>query len=575
MKRKINVNRPEISTGEISQRKNFDSVLKQHYTINTKPFFKKPWFLSSVVATVALVTTVVLINTNNSNTKNQQPIADKQQLIKDSIALNEFYAKEEAKTGINPPLKNIDIPYTTYKVNVQQGATLDFETGSTITIPKNAFADTNGKLLKGEVEIKYREFHDPVDFLISGIPMTYDSAGVQYHFESAGMMEILAYQNGQPVNMVADKSINVELASKDESSKFNLYKFDTIKNDWSCIGKDKVVKKIETPVNSNTNSVSKETKEVITKIETKKIEIKKEKEIQIAEIPKLTIEPQKPKKMSVEKFSNNIDVDYKDFPELAVFKGVNWEIGDENKSYDAAKHKYINNTVWESASLKEGPQKGKNFILKLNKGPKEEKLVVYPVFEGKNYDVAVKKYEEKFAEYNKILEKRTKEEKRIEQEYNKKLAQLKKEQEEAELAWKKQQEEAFKKMNSEEKIYRTFSVNNFGVYNCDNPMKYPKGTITNAELLNDKNKKIFCYNVYLVDKKINGMYTYYKNPVTQFTYNPASENIVWTIENGLLYYLKPEDFKNFSSKDGLQQMKMKQAPLELDSAEKIKEFFEI
>ena len=62
MKRKTNINRPKISSDEIVKRKSFETVLKQNAIMNT-PLFKKPWFLSSIVAAVvATVVSVFLIN---------------------------------------------------------------------------------------------------------------------------------------------------------------------------------------------------------------------------------------------------------------------------------------------------------------------------------------------------------------------------------------------------------------------------------------------------------------------------------------------------------------------------------
>ncbi len=572
MKRKININRPEISADEINQRKNFDSALNQRIQIDTKPLIKKPWFLSSIaVITVAIITTIVLLN-NNKPIK-QQTTNNKQLSNSNSLALEEFYKNEETKSCINPPLKGINIPYTFYKVESEKGCKLNFKTGSVLTIPKNAFADANGKPLKGEVEIRYREFHDAVDFLVSGIPMTYDSAGVRYHFESAGMMEILAYQNGQQVKMMPDKSINVELASKDESTAHNLYKLDTFKNDWSCIGKDRVVKKSEKPqpqlVVDSTPSFSKP-KEIL-QLETKKTELKKDKENQLTALPKVPAQPKKPEQAKKDKYTFNIEVDAKEFPELAVYKGAMFEVGDENKSFTKAMYEI----TWDDAKLKNNSTKGDNYILTLKKGFKQYEYVVYPVFEGKNYETALKNFQEKFTVYTTTLEKRTKEEKRIEAEYNAKLAALKKQQEEMERKWKEEEANRFKTLSTELQVSRTFAINSFGVFNCDNPRAYPTGVITFAQLNNEKNVKLVCYDVYLVDKKINGMFTYAKNPINSFSYNPNASNILWTVENGVLYYLKPEDFKNISGSNGIQNIKMKAAPTSFKTAEEIKAFFEI
>ena len=188
--------------------------------------------------------------------------------------------------------------------------------------------------MKGEVELRYREFHDAVDFFVSGIPMTYDSAGVKYQFESAGMMEMLAYQNGRQINMAKGKSINVEMASNYKGTEYNLYKLDTLHNNWSCLGKDKVVS--ESKAIAKTDSVKRpslqQTPEYKT-IETKKEAIKKEKETAITALTKPAAEPRKPMQVNKEKHTFDIAVEPKEFPELAVYKGVLFEIGDENKNF--------------------------------------------------------------------------------------------------------------------------------------------------------------------------------------------------------------------------------------------------
>jgi hypothetical protein len=212
MKKKVNLNRPEISSEEIAKSKNFDSVLKNQKAINN-PLYKKPFFLAGIIiATIAAITSIILLTKESTNKSSKLALKDSGANA-DSVALANFYKKKMAKPCINPPLDGVNVPYTTYKIMAEKSAILDFKTGSKIEIPKNVFVDENGKSLKGEVELRYREFHDPVDFFVSGIPMTFDSAGVRYQFKSAGMMEMLAYQNGKPVKMASGKSINIELAS--------------------------------------------------------------------------------------------------------------------------------------------------------------------------------------------------------------------------------------------------------------------------------------------------------------------------------------------------------------------------
>jgi len=569
MKRKVNMNRPKVSADEINQRRNFDSVLKNSAGAGAKPFFKKPWFLSGVVvATVAIVTSVVLMNQigkeTASETKTQQ-----QTTAADTIGLATFYKAEEAKPCIAPPVAGLNIPYTTYKVNVAKGGAFDFKTGSTFTVPENAFVDENGKPVKGEVELRYREFHDAADFFVAGIPMTYDSAGVKYQFESAGMIEMLAYQDGKQVNMAPGKTINIELASEYKGTEYNLYELDTMKNNWSCLGKDKVVSTSPKGRPDSVKILKAEERPQYKAIETKKEEVKTQKETKIAALPKPAAEPKRPNKVNKDKFTFNLEVDPKEYPELAVYKGVLFEVGDENKNFN----KTMYSTTWESATIKEGSKKGENYQLTLEKAKKKYDLIVYPVFEGKNYETAMKDFQDKFSKYTAVLDKRKADEKKIEEEYAARLAALKKQQEDLIAEWKRQEKERENNMSTEEKVSRVFTISKFGVYNCDNPSVYPRGVMCSASLLNENEKSLRCYNIYLVDKKKNGLFTYYKNPVATFSFDPKSENILWTVENGVLYYLKPEQFVGIQP--GNHSVKMNRMEKKFQTVDEMKAFFNI
>lgn len=576
MKRKININRPEISSAEIAKRKNFDSVLKQAKPVGTKPMFKKPWFLSSVVAvTIAVVTTAVLMN-QNKNAVNNNPVAEAKTNTADSLALLAFYKAEEAKPCINPPLEGLNIEYTSYKVIAEKGATLDFKTGSKITIPKNAFTDEKGNILKGEIELRYREFHDAADFFVSGIPMTYDSAGVRYQFESAGMIEILAYQNGKKVNVAPQKEIAVEMASNDSDSRYNLYKLDTVANNWSCLGKDKVVVKSEATKGTKPAEVPaakvEQTPEYVT-LETKKVEAKKEKEVQMAALPKPVAEPMKPEEVKKGKFVFGFEFDLKDFPELSVYKNTLWQVGDENKNFTKATYNDIDGTIWESTSLKEGSKKGENYLITLEKGKKKyTDLVLYPVFEGKNYETAMKNYQEKFNKYKTTLDKRLAEEKRVEEEYQAKIAEWQRKQAELVRAYEQRQAEAYKSMETNQKVMRVFAVSSFGVYNSDCAQKYPKGVLCNASLKNDLKKDLVCYEVYLVDKERNALFTYSRNPVVNFSFNPNSKNMLWTVENGVLYWLKPEQFSSMTN-GGSKDLILNKVDQKFETVDEMKAYF--
>jgi hypothetical protein len=576
MKRKININRPNVSADEINKHKNFDSVLKNSTAAGSKPLFKKPWFLSAVVASVAVIVIagLVLTNKNEKPPVVVNPVADES----DSIRLAAFYKNEESKPCIAPPIEGLNVPYVIYKVNAEKGGKFDFKTGSKLTIPQNAFVDETGKPLKGEIELRYREFHDAADFFVSGIPMTYDSAGVKYQFESAGMMEMLAYKDGNQVQMAPGKTIKVELASAYQGTEYNLYKLDTLKNNWSCLGKDKVENENK---NSKDQSLNNDVSAIVKvqdapeykAIEQKIEEVETVKENKIAALPKPAEAPKKPLKASKDKYTFNLELDLTEFPEFAVYKNVKWELGSENKNVNNAMWTELNKTLWEDVTLKEG-KKGENYLLSLKKGKKQvNDLVVYPVFEGQNYELAMNDFQEKFKKYTEALDKRKIEEKKIQEKYEADLANAKKQQAEFEEKWKRERNNELASLDTEQKVMRVFQVSSFGVYNCDNPSVYPKGIMCNAVLTNEQEAKLMCYEVYLVDKTKNGLFTYNRNPITRLSFDPKASNILWTVENGVLYYIKQDGFALIRS--GSQTIKMNKVDQKFKTVEEMKTFFSI
>lgn len=573
MKRKVNINRPQISTDEVNQHKNFDAALKTHLSA-TKPFFKKPWFLSGVVvATAVAVSTVLFLNNNNS--KNTNSTVELQQLsAADSTDFNSDDV-QPSKSCIAPPLEGLNVDYKVYKINAEKGGEFKHFTGSIIRIPANAFIDNEGNKIKGEVQIRYREFHDVAEIFVAGIPMTYDSAGIRYHFETAGMLQIEGYQNGNKLNILPDKPIHVKMVSEDNSPKYNLYELDTLKNNWACLGKDKIEKRgdSETAISMGIDDATKNILNPdIAKLEKQKSVLIQEKEEKIEALPTVPkFESKKPVKANPEKYTFDINVDPKEFPELAMYKGMLFEVGAENKNFNKSYY----SVEWEDAVIKEGPIKNENYTLTLKKKKQEVALTVYPVFEGKNYEAALKLYQEKFEKYNTTLNKRKEDEQRIEEEYKAKVAAIQKKEEELIAMEKSNAQKAFVQSGIENMVFRTFTVSHFGVYNCDNPLAYPKGAMCNALLKDENGKQLRVYDIYFIDKKIRGIFTYYKNPVYKLSYNPTANNIIWTVQNGTLYYLLPEDFKVMATGPKDAEIKLKRVNETFKSVEELKTFFNI
>jgi len=138
----------------------------------------------------------------------------------------------QADPFIQPPMKDINIPFKEYNIDAAKGDTLFYQTGSIILFPPNAFVNKNGDLIKGDVQIKYREFTQPLDFYLAGIPMDYDSTDKKYTFESSGMCQILAYKDGMPVYVNPKSKPQVNLVSNNQSTSHNLYFLDTMQRKW-------------------------------------------------------------------------------------------------------------------------------------------------------------------------------------------------------------------------------------------------------------------------------------------------------------------------------------------------------
>lgn len=170
--------------------------------------------------------------------------AGKDYLIQDYDTKQTAYFSKQQYAS--PPITDLAKPtFASYKVPAYQGATIEHQTGSVITVPQEAFVYENGEVVTGDVQIKYREMHDYIDFFLSGMDLQYDSLQ-QWNIESAGMVEIYAEQGGQRINMAPGKRIEVELISvidwsADELPTFKVYQLNTSTKGWDYKGIDEIM----------------------------------------------------------------------------------------------------------------------------------------------------------------------------------------------------------------------------------------------------------------------------------------------------------------------------------------------
>ena len=403
------------------------------------------------------------------------------------------------KSIFSVPFTDIQIENTSYQISNVSDTVLSYKTGSKIVIPKNAFLDKEGKPIKGSVKLIYREFTNPFDIYLGGIPMVYnDSAGIEQVFETAGMFEINAYSQQQPVYPNPENKIQVQMNSFQKGNEYNVYQLDTVTGKWTDLGKDKV--EIEDYNKS------------------------------IASLPQVPLAPKK-----AGQFSFSIGDDTDNYPGLNIYENVLFEPVD-NKSVGFTsteiKIKDLGNGIFEVL-----------FIVDAYGVHKEESSNCYLAFEqGLDYDNAMKVYQNK---YKKLINKREKKKQEIEMQWEN-YFDVKQQYVDLgllNLFYKKE----VTILSGEEKVTRTLQVSGFGFINCDYPTSYPQGAELLAKFNDTQGNEIILNNIVLVEKGRNAIFRY----TTKVKFNPQEENILWGITNdNKLAYLKADEFKKVNRING-------------------------
>jgi hypothetical protein len=436
-----------------------------------------------------------------------------------------------AKRFVNPPIPAADVPFSDYTVDASKGDTIMYPTGSVLLFPPDAFVDKNGKVIKGKVDIKYREFSNPVDYFLSGIPMGYDSAGVHYTFESAGMCDIQAFKDGQPVfvNKNNKPEINIATANKDLAQ--NLYVLDTATKQWVNRGKSEILE-----VGKNKMTVLNP---------------------RLSEI-KITT-PVKPFRITDDLPIIKVTIDPESFQELMVYNNLQFQLDKEEKRFNP-EDSYIR---WDDIKLKKGNMSGIYTILFTKTIADKSKSVEYkvrPVLNDKDYAKAMLVYDKQMKDYENKIEARLISDKANRNAYvkdsisntqidkdNEKTAQLNKiieaknveiEKINAEVAARNIIIENYK---LSERALRNFQIDGFGIWNCDKPMP-PETSITLKPVFQNTNgDAIDLYSANLFVKDLKVLYQITGNKVEIPRNN---ENMIVGVLDGRFAYITYDEFKN-------------------------------
>lgn len=585
---KINIDKPKPTQEEILAGRNFDSVLAQYNAapgkVIKKPFWKTTGFIGSVAAVAATVAIVAMV-LNGEDAKDitapQDPgvVQNNPDNALQPEDNNGVVAPQwtPTKRTIVAPLAGVNIPFKQYKVNSSRGGSIAYPTGTKIKFQPNCFVDKNGVPVNGNVEIKYREMHDAVDFFLAGIPMEYDSAGTTYQLESAGMLEVAAFVNGEVVYLDKNKPMQIQMASMASGSEYNLYYFDTIAGNWTYQGKEKVAPMPYDPEQRKRDSLE--------ALQLYLASMRNQmhgapgcggtKDGPFADVVR-------PVKADPTKNRFVVDFSKEEFPEMANYQNVIFEVDESKEKFDQANY----DITWETVALSRGDNVSK-YKLTLKKGLKTVKLDVYPVLDGEEYSSAFANYEKVHTAYIADSTARANSKPDVTgfvspnqywapQAPNQAQVQMS----DAELAKNfKFDPEAFKRMKAAQAsmqyecdVQRTFSASGFGIYNCDSPQMRPQGSVLNLTINGPDNTLFTGPVVYHVDRRMNTVMTYSSR--TEFHVNTSSQNLMWAVMNGELYYAENESFNGLPAA-GDATIALKKVPKKLNSAEEMRAFFRL
>lgn len=308
--------------------------------------------------------------------------------------------------GVNEPYRET-VEYKIVEFEAEEGLKYYRTNGTFIDIPKNAFVDKKGNVVKGKLNFKVREYHTAKSILLSGIPMQILNDRNQF-MQSSGMIELRVEKNGEELDLNEGKEINIDLASiENPIDGSELFYLKDDKN-WEVSGE------FETVNNNRRDSA-------------------------LANLPKLPEKLLNPEVDSTD-FVFELTADYKRIPYLKPYKNVKWKIvKDEDDSYPL----WALRLNWDKVKLTEIDEDKQIFQIDLYwskttyKGIAKKETCSFnaiPLLSGKRLAKAKKKYAKAKEEYAQI-------EKLIEQEESRLIKQ--------------------------QSLLNSFSVRRLGIYNID------------------------------------------------------------------------------------------------------------
>ena len=353
-----------------------------------------------------------------------------------TINLYSCSQKEKNLQGfqIKAPIPTLDPAYEIFQIDNSKDQVIQTKRGSTISIPAASIKDQSGNNA-GKCDIKFREFHDGVDILLSGIPMQIKTIEGNRIFETAGMFELRAEKDGKSLTLAPESKIDVRLASYVEGNDYNVFQLDEKIGNWEFLDYN-----YEVEANP------------------KKAELKKKLEKQVK-----TIKVPFDKEYFALDYSALFDVHYKNDYNKMAGNEKNPIVAQKAKQYGL---QWKNAYSYQDIYFKGVAYMGSMMLWKMISGPPEPKwmnnkqmdMAEFKLIGNQRYEMTISEYENP-QKYKAIVEAVMPLESlyKFDAEY-----------------WEKNYSEAMAKVEMEMKqlkyeadVYRSFSIQGFGIYNYD------------------------------------------------------------------------------------------------------------
>ena len=536
-------NYKEPDKEQIQSHMDFDAVFRESqrrmnasnegYQISRKNNSKRLVFIGSVAASLTLLAFVL-----------------------SGIFSDNYFEKQAAyfaeQSYVNPPVEAAaKASFASYKVPAYDGGVIEHNTGSRITIPKEAFEYSNGEIVTGNVDILYREFHDFIDIFLSGVPMTYDSLGLTYNLESAGMIEIFAEQGGQRINMRPGKSLEVELISIVNINdlaippSFNIYRLNEEARKWEYTDIDNIEYLEVQPEQVSAEHIAFDIQKSYFERMAELDLLQKDLLDKVNKSLPLPKEPVRPTQQIDDAITVNFEIENQ-LKEVApalygTYKDAVWQLHPSEKiSMDDLNHQWDDMELVQLNDL--------DFKLTLIRPEQSLTILINPLLVGAEFQAAMNRYSADLDYYSQSMEN-----------WEQGVADKKEEiyeniQQQKAMAQKQYKEDLLAIQTAENKedieplIRRTKVVNKFtasglGIWNCDRPILPEINSFTakfklpNGKVLNNLTGYIACkghnsVQKFLVDRK------------TPMNLDLSKDYLIWLIlPNDKIALLKPKDIK--------------------------------